>query len=285
MQQPTIAFIGAGNIASSLIGGLINSGYSSNKIFASSPNLDKLIALKTKFQINISESNLIAAKSAEVIILCVKPNKIADVVKELSKIINPQQLILSIAAGITLQQIKQWLVCESPIIRCMPNTPTLIAAGATGLFANEIAKETHRQFAESLMRLVGIIVWVETESQLDIITALSGSGPAYFLFIFEALVEAAQTLGLAEDKAKLLTLQTALGTARMALESKNSLTELCQKVTSPGGTTEAALRVLFDNNINKTLFSTLEAATQRAAEMSSLFAVGTNKALEQKSAK
>src|SRR5690606_16316832 len=156
--------------------------------------------------------------------------------------------------------------CDSPIIRCMPNTPALIAMGATGLFANEFVNDQHKQFAESLMRLVGIIVWTQTEDQLDVITALSGSGPAYFLFIYEAVVVSARALGLTEDHAKLLTLQTALGSARMAMESKDPLFELCRKVTSPGGTTEAGLKILRDNNTGEIIYSALKAAKERAKE-------------------
>jgi pyrroline-5-carboxylate reductase len=164
----------------------------------------------------------------------------------------------------------------------MPNTPSLLGAGASGLYANKFANAEHKQFAESIMRSIGVTIWVETEEQMDTVTALSGSGPAYFLLIFEALIKAAQAQGLEEEQAKLLTLQTALGAARMAMESKDSISELRRKVTSPGGTTEYALNILKQNNLETTFARALSAAKDRAEEMSGIFAAGENKAIEKK---
>lgn len=282
MKQQRIAFIGAGNMASCLIGGLIKGGYNPQKIIASNPSPEKLIVLKTKFQINICENNLDAIAEADVIVLCIKPNKMAEVTKELSTKINPKQLTLSIAAGIQTQQIQQWLESKSPVIRCMPNTPSLLGVGASGLFANKFTNAEQKQFAESIMRSVGLTIWVDAEEQVDTVTALSGSGPAYFLLVFEALVKAAQEQGLEEEQAKLLTLQTALGAARMAMESPDSISELRNKVTSPGGTTEYALNVLKQNNLESIFADALAAAKARAEDMSSIFAAGENKAIEQK---
>jgi len=282
MKQQNIAFIGAGNMASSLIGGLIKGGYEPQKIAASNPSLEKLLALKTTFQINIFEKNSEAIIDADVIVICVKPNKVADVVKEISSTVTENQLIISVAAGIQTQQIEQWLEQKSSIIRCMPNTPSLISVGACGLYANAESTAEQKQCAESIMRSVGVTLWLDTEKQMDTVTALSGSGPAYFLFVFEALVKAAQKQGLNEEQAKLLTLQTALGTARMAMESEDSISTLRHKVTSPGGTTEAALNILKQNNLETIFTEALNSAKARAEEMSDIFAVGKNKAIEQK---
>lgn len=278
--QSTLAFIGAGNIAASLIGGLIESGYDPKKIIVSNPSTEKLVALKTKFAINITNNNLEAAEQAEVIVLTVKPDKVSDVCKSLRAVISKKQLLISVATGIRTQQIQQWLECNMPIIRCMPNTPSLIGAGACGLFANSIATETQQQFAESMMRSVGVTVWVDSEEKIDVITALSASGPAYFLLIFEYLIKIGTQLGLDEDQATLLTLQTALGAARLALESKNSIAELRRKVASPGGTTEQAFKVLQNGQLEMILLDAVTAAKNRAKEITDLFGVGNSKAIE-----
>lgn len=279
-SQPTLAFIGAGNMAASLIGGLVNGGYDPKKIIVSNPSTEKLLALKSKFSIIITNDNLEAAKQADVIILAVKPNKLMLVCQSLKIIISNKKLVISVAAGIQTQQIQQWLDCNVPIIRCMPNTPALIGAGAAGLFANSLTTEAERQFAESMLRSVGVTVWVDSEEKIDTITALSASGPAYFLLIFEYLINASVKLGLDEKQATLLTLQTALGAARMAMEHKDSISELRQRVTSPGGTTEQALNVFKNNALGTILLEALTAAKNRAKEMADDFNLGNNKAIE-----
>ncbi len=280
--KPTIAFIGAGNIAASLIGGLINGGYDAAKIIVSNPSFEKLTALKSKFSVNITNDNAEAVKQADVIVLAVKPNKFFDVCSELRNSISKKQLVISVAAGIQTQQIQQWLDNNISVIRCMPNTPCLIGAGASGLFANTVTSKDEREFAESMMRTVGVTIWVDSEEKIDIVTTLSGSGPAYFLLVFECLIKAGTLLGLDEDQARLLTLQTALGATRMALESDNSIIELRHKVTSPGGTTEAALNILQQNQLETIFLEALSAGKNRAKEMAALFALGHNKAIEER---
>lgn len=284
-SQPTLAFIGAGNMASSLIGGLVSGGYDPEKIIVSNPSTEKLLALKSKYSITITNDNLEAVNQADVIILAVKPNKLAQVCQSLKKVVSNKKLIISVAAGIQTHQIQGWLDCNAPIIRCMPNTPTLIGAGATGLFANSVTNDMQRQFAESMLRSVGVTVWVDSEEKIDTITALSASGPAYFLLIFEYLINASVRLGLNENQATLLTLQTALGAARMAMENKDSISELRQRVTSPGGTTEQALQVLQNNALETILLDALTAAKSRAKEMADNFILGNNKAIEKKGSK
>jgi len=280
--QHKIAFIGAGNMAACLIGGLVNGGYDPKTIIASNPSSEKLILLKNKFNINITNDNKEAARQADVIVFAVKPNKIATVCQELSSIVNKDKLIISLAAGIQTKQIHQWLEHSLPIIRCMPNTPALIGSGASALFANENVTRSQKQFAESLLRSVGLCIWIDSEDQIDTITALSGSGPAYFLYIFECFIQSAQKLGLDEADARVLILQTALGAARMAMESKEPIQELRKNVTSPGGTTERALIELEKNKLDQILFDALQAAKDRAKEMSEIFGSSYRKAIEEK---
>jgi len=272
MEQRTIALIGAGNMTTSLIGGLINDGYDPGKIIVSNPTELKLELLKKSFGIMVTTANQQAALAADVVVIAVKPHVIKEVVIDLVDVIKRKKcLVISIAAGIRTTSLAQWLGSEIPLIRCMPNTPALVGTGATALYANSVVSESQKEIAESIMRAVGISVWVEQEQQLDTVTALSGSGPAYFLLVMEVLSQAAHELGLPADTAKLLTLQTALGAARMALESDDSIEQLRHKVTSPGGTTEQALNVLEENHIGSIFAKAMASAKLRSEELASLF--------------
>lgn len=272
MQNQTIGFIGAGNMATSLIGGLIEAGFAAKNIWASDLDIEKLNNLKQRYKINIDQDNQIIAKNVGVLVFAVKPQVMKQTAQDLQKIIqNQKPLIISIAAGIRTQDFQNWLGGNQAIIRCMPNTPALIQCGATALYANTQVSESQKNLAESLLRSVGITVWVSEESQLDIVTALSGSGPAYFFLIMESLEQAAINLGLSAETAHLLTLQTTLGSAKMALESEHSLAELRKNVTSPGGTTERALQSLFSANIGAILHDTINAAKIRSAELAEQF--------------
>jgi pyrroline-5-carboxylate reductase len=271
IDTSNIAIIGAGNMGHSLISGLIKHGYPATNIWASDTNKDKLAQLETKFRIRVTTDNNQATAAAQIILLAIKPQMFSQVLMSLTAIIQTQQpLVLSIAAGIRVASIQKWLGDHIAIIRAMPNTPSLISCGATALYANPFVSQTQKTLAESIMRTVGIVTWLENEKQMDIVTALSGSGPAYFFSIMEALQQGAEELGLASNIARLLTLQTALGAARMAIESGSSLTLLRQQVTSPGGTTEKALAVLAENDICAILKKALQAATQRAEELALL---------------
>jgi pyrroline-5-carboxylate reductase len=272
---PVIAIIGAGNMGSSLIGGLIKNGHPSNKLWATDASQEKLDHLQP-FHIHTTADNIKAVQAADVIILALKPQILADVAKALSQVIVAQQpLVISIAAGIRETNLQHWLSTHSPtthlaIVRAMPNTPALIGCGATALYANAYVTAQQRNIAESILRAVGIVVWVKHEELIDTVTALSGSGPAYFFLMMEALQQAAEQLGLPAEQARLLTLQTALGAARMAMESGKSVAELRQNVTSPGGTTERALAVLEQKEIRALFKSALEAAQQRSIELAEL---------------
>lgn len=272
MQHLTISFIGAGNMATSLIKGLLRKNYPSKNIWATNNNVKQLDKLKNS-NINLTSDNRYASQIADIIVLAVKPQILKTVCNE---IIDPVQekkpLIISLAVGVNLTAIAHYLSSQSSaIIRCMPNTPALIGCGATGLFANQNCTSFQKNAAESLFQSVGVIVWLSTEEQIDVVAALSGSGPAYFFLFMEALEEAAIELGLSKDNANLLTLQTALGSAQMAIKREKSLTELRQQVTSPGGTTEQALKFLKKSNFADVVKKALKEAKNRAGELTNNF--------------
>lgn len=269
MKQQTIAFVGAGNLATSLIRGLLNTGFSASHIWASHPNSERVSWLQQQFAIHSTTDNKVAVKKADIIVLCVKPIKITEVITEITSQIDPaHHLIISAAAGVNFQKLQQLFGKPLAIIRAIPNTPSFVQAGAAALCANELCSEEQREQAESLMRAVGLALWLENEDLLDIVTGLSGSGPAYFFLIMEALQNAAIQQGLPEKIAQLLTIQTALGAARMALETDFDLATLRKQVTSKGGTTEQAIEVLEVGNIRQLLSDALLAAVERARQLS-----------------
>lgn len=270
MSTPMITVIGAGNMGSSLIGGLINSGHPSNKLIACDLNEDKLAEWQ-KNGINTSKDYLEAAKLADIIVLAIKPRDIAATACALARVIQDKKpLVLSIAAGIREASLEHCLGKGIAIVRAMPNTPALIGCGAAAMHANNhVSEEQHNQ-AESIMRSVGIAIWLPEEAQMDAVTALSGSGPAYFFLMMEAMQQAAEDLGLPSETARLLTLQTALGAARMAIESGESLAKLRKDVTSPGGTTEKALAIFEENNIRDIYHQALSGAKQRSEELAEI---------------
>jgi len=269
MNNSIITFIGAGNMASSLIGGLISKGYCPMHIWASDPNQEKLQSLQQQFGINTSTDNHQAVAEAKVVIFAVKPQAFASVAQGLANAIQQKRpLILSVAAGIDLDHLQQWLGQDAAIVRCMPNTPSSIGYGAAGMYANKLVTDEQRQQAKQIMEAVGRAVWLEKEELINIVTALSGSGPAYFFLMMEAMVQAAQQLGLSAEIAQMLTVQTALGAAKMAGQEATDLIKLRQQVTSPGGTTEQAVEVLVAGGLAELFAKALAKATQRAIELS-----------------
>lgn len=268
MASPVIAVLGAGNMGSSLIGGLIKNGHSANQLWAADPSQEKLDYLSQAFGIRTTTDNAVAMRAANVVILAVKPQVLAHVASDLQEPSSTHShLFISIVAGIRIRDMQGWLGHKAAIVRTMPNTPALIGCGATALFANEQVSAEQRSLAESIMRAVGITVWLDNESLIDAVTALSGSGPAYFFHMMEGLQLAAEEFGLPSETAKLLTLQTALGAARMAMESGESLEVLRQRVTSPGGTTERAVSVLEENKIHQLYKKAMQAAKLRSEEL------------------
>ena len=268
MIKTTIAFIGAGNMATSLISGLIADGIEPGLIWASNPHAEKCQQLENRFGIHVTSVNVEAAEQADVVIFAVKPKDIPICAGELSEAIQKKHpLVISIAAGVRIAHLDKLLGGEVAIVRCMPNMAALVGSGATGLFANGLVSDPQRDLAESILRAVGVALWLDQESDLDIVTALSGSGPAYFLLVMEALEDAAKEMGLADKTAHLLAVQTALGTAHMTLTAELDCAQLREQVTSPGGTTEAALKVLEDAGIRDIFATALKAAAQRSREL------------------
>ncbi len=267
-MDATIAFIGAGNMARSLIGGLLNSGYDRQRILATDPNEAARQQLTSTLGIAAYADNCEAAQQADVVVLAVKPQQLQAVCGELADTVQQYKpLIVSIAAGIRSSDIDRWLGGDMAIVRAMPNTPALVGSGASGLYANAAVSTEQKERAENILRAVGITVWVPKETLLDAVTAVSGSGPAYFFLFMEALSEAGERLGLNAEDARLLTLQTALGAARMAMESEEPFATLREKVTSPGGTTEAALKVFAREGCSEIIDQAAQAAYQRAGEL------------------
>lgn len=272
MKNVHIAFVGAGNMATSVIGGLIADGYRPDSISVADIDLPRTDALQKRFLIQRAESNQQAVAQADIVVLAVKPQVMHGVCAELAAAARTRRpLVISIAAGIRTSSIAQWIAPDLAIVRAMPNTPALVGSGATALFANEHATAAQRAQAESLVRAVGCAVWLEREELMDVVTALSGSGPAYFFYLMEAMDQVGRELGLPADVSRLLTLQTAFGAAKMALESNIEIATLRRNVTSPGGTTERAIQTLETRQTSAAVADAVRAATQRARELADLF--------------
>jgi len=269
MNIQKIGFIGGGNMASSLISGLIASGHSPQHLWVSDINPDALKALAENLNVNTSTSNDTVINEVDVIVLAVKPQILSNVAKSAAALIQQNKsLVVSIAAGISQQSLSQWLGADTAIVRCMPNTPALVLTGATALHANARVTVEQRNLAENIMRSVGIALWVKDESELDAVTAVSGSGPAYYFLLMEAMEKAALELGLSEATARLLVQQTALGAAKIALESSESPEQLRKRVTSPGGTTQRAIETFEQGRFTELVSKALHAARDRSIEMS-----------------
>ncbi|WNV04845.1 pyrroline-5-carboxylate reductase [Candidatus Methylospira mobilis] len=269
MKQQKLGFIGAGNMAGSLIAGLIADGYAPANIWVSDPNQDKREQFSASFGIHTTPDNNEVVNQARLVVLAVKPQVLRYTAQEIAAAIRQSQpLVVSLAAGVAIADITRWLDGYSSIVRSMPNTPALVKSGATGLYAHASVGFEQRNQAESVLRAVGLTVWVENESLLDVVTALSGSGPAYFFLFMEAMETAAVQLGLAPQTARILTQQTALGASRLAIESDEAPAQLREKVTSPGGTTEQAIRVFEESGLRATVEAAIRAAQQKAVELS-----------------
>jgi len=272
MENALIGFIGGGNMANSLINGLVDSDFDPAHIWVVDRNPNKLEQLAARFNVKTSTSAREVVQKTNVVVLGVKPQDMEALCIDIREILSERQtLIVTLAAGLQTRHYEHWFQAHLPIVRAMPNTPALLRCGATGLYSNARVNEEQKNLAESLLRTVGITVWVDHEQEIDSITALSGSGPAYFFLMMEALQQGAQKLGLSEKVAKILTLQTALGAARMALESELSLEKLRMKVASKGGTTEKALGVLENGGLRELMSKALKAAKDRAVEISHHF--------------
>ncbi|HEB81492.1 MAG TPA: pyrroline-5-carboxylate reductase [Gammaproteobacteria bacterium] len=270
----TIGFIGGGNMAASLIGGLLKAGYRATDIMVAEPDGERRQLLAQQFGIQTSGENN-AVTRCDSIVLAVKPQIIRTVCESLDTSRAGDALYISIAAGIRSTDINRWLGGENnapadrgrAIVRCMPNTPSLLQCGAAGLFANARVSAQQKQQAEEILGAVGMVIWVDDETQLNAVTAVSGSGPAYFFLLMEAMQQAGEKLGLPANTARQLTIQTALGAARMASENTTPPATLREQVTSKGGTTEAAIRSFQADGFEQMVERALQAASKRSQEL------------------
>jgi len=268
MSNPRICFIGGGNMARSLIGGLIDDGMKPQFVTVSEPDTSRRKELTNDFGVTALADNVAAVNESDIVIFAVKPQVMKTAVLPLAEGLSEKKpLLISIAAGIPISSLESWAGNDLAMIRAMPNTPALINAGITALFANSRVLPEQRNQAESILRAVGKVVWVEEETLMDTVTAVSGSGPAYFFYFMEALEQAAIEEGLDENTSRLLTLETALGAARLAIETTASPSELRGQVTSPGGTTEAAIQVLEQAGMSQILKLAVTAARKRSADL------------------
>jgi len=266
----SIAMIGAGNMAKSLVGGLLRHGMRASSIVAADPDPGQRASMGA-LGVTTTESNRRAIDGAASIVLAVKPQVLGEVVRGMASSLGPDQLLISIAAGVPSTAIVRWCDGKSAVVRCMPNTPALYGAGVTALFANDDVTSHQRSAADAILSAVGRTIWVDDESAIDAVTAVSGSGPAYFFYLMEAMVEAGVALGLDKATARTLTLQTAYGAAVMANESGIEPAQLRQNVTSPGGTTERALSVLNQGGCGALIADAVRQAAVRSVELAREF--------------
>jgi len=267
MTDITIGFIGAGNMAASIVGGLIAKGHAPERIYLNDIATDRLSELQQQFGVHTSNHYESFVGQCHAIVLAVKPQNMAEVCTALAPLLpNPAPLIISIAAGVTVARLQQWLGA-APVVRAMPNTPALVQQGATGLFASAEVSNTQHQQAEALLNSVGLSVWLPEEALMDSVTAVSGSGPAYFFLLMEHMIASAEAFGLDQHTARQLVLQTALGAAELAIQSNEPPSVLRERVTSPGGTTAAALNTFMEGGFASLVADALAAAKRRSEEL------------------
>ncbi len=267
-MSPRIAMIGSGNVARSLIGGLVALGVPASTIAVSGPNAALRGALADDFGVRAHTDNEDAARDADIWILAVKPQVLRTVCEQLSALARAQRpLIVSIAAGITIAQVERWLRADVAVVRAMPNTPALLGASATALCANPHASSAQCAQAQRLFEAVGTALWVDDETCMDTVTAISGSGPAYVFALVEAMQAAAQSQGLPANIAQALIAQTILGAGRMLCESGEDAATLRRRVTSPGGVTAEALKCFEAGGLRALVADAIAAATARGAEL------------------
>ncbi len=263
-----LGFIGGGNMAAALIGGLLRKGYAAETMRVAEPLAARRAWLASEFGVAVEE-NAAETLGADVILLAVKPQQLAAVLRALPAPA-PEQLVLSIAAGVRAGDIARWLGGHPSVVRAMPNTPALVGAGVTGLYALPGVNAPQKDWAEQVLSAVGEVLWVDDEGLIDAVTAISGSGPAYVFYFMEALEQAALALGLQAADARRLSLHTFFGAAALALQDASSPAELRAKVTSKGGTTERGLRALEAAGVADAILSAARAAAARAGELGDL---------------
>ena len=272
LEDLRIAFIGGGNMARSLVGGLVAKGCKPGRISVSDPSAEQRALIAKRFPVRMSADGPAAVQDADVVVFAVKPQMMKSAAESVAAAVQGRKsLVLSIAAGIAAPDLERWLGGGLAIVRAMPNTPALLGAGAAALWANPRVSAAQRATAQALLEAVGTTLWIEDESLMDAVTALSGSGPAYLFLLMELMEEAGVGLGLPPEAARRLTLQTAYGAARMALESGETPASLRKQVTSPGGTTAAALQVFEEGKLQAMVERALSAARNRGRQLSQEF--------------
>lgn len=271
MTAPIIGFIGAGNMARSLAGGLLKNGFTSDRLRLSDPDPQQRQSAQETLGLTAYADNRDLAMAADVLVLAIKPQALREVAVTLAATVQKKKpLVISIAAGVRVQDIERWLGGALAMVRAMPNTASLVGSGASGLYANTRVSAAQRDLADSILRAVGVAVWVADEALIDTVTAISGSGPAYFFMVMEVLEKAAIQHGLDPQSARLLTVETAYGAAKMARAGTEPPALLRQRVTSPGGTTEKAVQALEAGRLEQVFDQAVAAAIERARQLADL---------------
>ena len=267
-NKTVIGFIGVGNMAYALIKGLLNNGFDANQINISDPNEELLLNRESELKVTTYSNNTSLLSNSDIIFFAVKPQVLSSVCLELKGVVKSKHLFVSIVAGIRSSDINRWLGGNFALIRTMPNTPALFQSGVTGLFANEVVDNEQKSLVESILSSVGECFWVNEEKLIDAITAISGSGPAYFFLLMESMKQAGMALGLDEETANSLSIQTAYGASLMANKTGKDSRTLRTEVTSPNGTTQSAIESFQDQNFEGIVANATRAAYDRARELS-----------------
>ncbi len=269
MQHKFIAFIGAGNMTRSIISGMVSQGYPANKIIASNPSTPKLDALSKEFGIVTTTNNCQAIEQAEVVVLAVKPQVMELACQQFNHLPLQDKVFISIAAGLPISRLQDFLGAPLPIIRTMPNTPSAIGLGMTGLYSPASVSQEYRQYAGDLLSMVGKVLWLDKEADIDAVIAAAGSSPAYFFYILESMQTISQQYGFSRDNARLLVEQAMLGAAQLVVDNPDSsLSELRQQVTSKGGATAEAIKVFEQQQMASILKQGMDAAISRSQTLS-----------------
>ena len=269
LENLNIAFIGGGNMGQALAGGLLASGWLAENITIIDSDQAICAKLEKQFaQCHVFSQTEAALNLADIVVLAVKPQAMQLACEQIAaQCQSTRPLIISIAAGVQSKNINAWLGGELPIVRCMPNTPALVQSGTTGLYANAEVSTEQCEIAVGILGSVGSTLWLEQESMLDVVTAISGSGPAYFFYLIEAMLEAGESLGLSAAQARQLTIHTAAGAAKLIEKSGKSPAELRHAVTSKGGTTEAAINTLEQNDVKNIICTAIANAAKKAQQL------------------
>lgn len=267
MNKYKIGFIGAGKMASAIIKGLIKTNFLNSENIIASQVEDNIDEKSKILGIKVINDNIEIAKNSEIIFIATKPNQVQDVLAEISKEISSDKLIVSIAAGVTTEKLENNLSRGTRVIRVMPNTPALVGEGMSGMVGGKYAKEEDLDFIQKLLSTIGKCIIVDNESQIDIVTAISGSGPAFYYKVINEIARAGEKLGLDYDKALMLSIQTAIGSAKMAMNREISMEELISNVATKGGCTRVGVDCMDENNTQKLFFDVIESTTKKAHEL------------------